>query len=71
MPTLDHTSPTVLGHWNSAGRRGEYPDRRRFYDFAGAPLTVVPKTMNSSVGGREPDSYLPQVTRAFRGAKVG
>jgi hypothetical protein len=70
MPTLDHTAPTVLGHWNSVGRTGAYGPRRTFFDFVGAPLTVVPKRENSSAGGREPDSYRPQVTRAFRGAKV-
>lgn len=70
MPTLDHTRPTVLGHWNSIGSKKAYNDRRRFYDFEGAPITVVPKTMNSSAGGREPDSYTPHVTRDFRGAKT-
>ena len=69
MPTLDHTNPTVLGHWNSVGRTGLYEPRRRFFDFVGEPLIVVPKSENSSAGGREPDSYRPQVTRTFRGAK--
>ena len=69
MPTLDHTKPTVLAHWNSAGRTSTYPSRRDFYDFVGAGLIVVPKQRNSSAGGREPDSYTPVVTRAFRGSK--
>ncbi len=69
MPTLDHTKPTVLAHWNSAGRTSTYPSRRDFYDFVGVGLTVVPKQRNSSAGGREPDSYTPVVTRAFRGSK--
>jgi hypothetical protein len=68
-PTLDHTQPTVLSHWNASGRTTTYPDRRRFYDFEGASLVVVPHTLNSSAGGSEPDSYTPEVTRAFRGAK--
>ncbi|HYO46965.1 MAG TPA: hypothetical protein VEY33_09800, partial [Gemmatimonadota bacterium] len=69
MPTLDHTAPTVLAHWNSVGRTSTYAPRRSFYDFLGAALTVVPKQRNSSAGGREPDSYLRQVTRTFRGVK--
>jgi hypothetical protein len=70
MPTLDHTTPTVLGHWNSSGRTTSYADRRRYYDFEGAKLVVVPKQFNSSAGGKEPDSYTPRVTRTFRGSKV-
>jgi len=70
MPTLDHTAPTVVAHWRSTGRTGTYTPRRDFYDFVGAGLKVVPKQRNSSAGGREPDSYKPQVTRAFRGAKT-
>ncbi len=70
MPTLDHTAPTVLGQWNSAGRTTAYAPRRSFYDFVGAGLTVVPKQRNSSAGGKEPDSYTPRVTRSFRGAKT-
>jgi hypothetical protein len=70
MPTLDHTAPTVLAHWNyHGGRTTPYPPRKSFYDFEGASLVVVPKTLNSSSGGRDPDSYTPFVTRTFRGAK--
>ncbi len=69
MPTLDHTRPTVLAHWNAAGRSSTYPSRRSFYDFVGSGLTVVPKQRNSSAGGKEPDSYARQVKRTFRGAK--
>lgn len=71
QPTLDHTAPTVLAHWNyQGGRTTDYPPRRSFYDFQGAALVVVPKTLNSSAGGRDPDSYTPIVTRRFRGAKT-
>jgi hypothetical protein len=70
QPTLDHLAPTVLAHWNTQGRTTTYPPRRAFYDFAGAKLTVVPQTLNSAAGGREPDSYTPLVTRSFRGAKT-
>jgi hypothetical protein len=70
QPTLDHTAPTVLSHWNNHGRTTAYPPRKNFYDFVGAKLTVVPQTLNSAAGGREPDSYTPFVTRGFRGAKT-
>jgi hypothetical protein len=70
QPTLDHTAPTVLAHWNyHGGRTSDYPPRSSFYDFTGAPLVVVPQSLNSTAGGREPDSYTPIVTRHFRGAK--
>jgi hypothetical protein len=73
QPTLDHLNPTVVGHWNyggagyHAGRRVDRAARRRYYDFVGAPLVVVPKTLNSSAGGREPASYIPRVFKTFRG----
>ncbi|MGB8885967.1 MAG: DUF4157 domain-containing protein [Candidatus Korobacteraceae bacterium] len=70
QPTLDHTSPTVLAHWNyQGGRTSDYGPRKSFYDFVGAALVVVPQTLNSSAGAREPDSYNPIVTRRFRGSK--
>jgi hypothetical protein len=67
QPTLDHTSPTVVTHWNTIGRRVDRATRRAFYNFESAPLVVVPKTENSSAGGREPGSYTPRVTSSFRG----
>jgi len=70
QPTLDHTRPTVLGHWNTDGHKTDYPPRRSFYDFQGAEVEVLPKKLNSSAGGREPDSYTPRVAKSFRGAKT-
>lgn len=70
QPTLDHTRPTVVGHWNTTGRTTDYAPRKRFYDFEGADVVVVPKTLNSEAGGRESASYTPRVTRSFRGSKT-
>ncbi len=69
-PSLDHTNPTVVAHWNSIGRKTDYATRDSFYDFEGVPVTVVPKTLNSSAGGKEKGRNTPRVTRAFRGAKT-
>lgn len=71
QPTLDHTKPTVVAHWNNhGGRKTSYAARSSYYDFEGASLVVVPKRDNSSAGGREDDSYTPLVTRSFRGSKT-
>src|SRR5262249_24497595 len=57
-PTIDHVAEGVASHWNRAGRFTDQGARRDFFSGYADPkkhLRILPASVNSSFGQKEPD----------------
>ncbi len=69
IATIDH-DPMVVEHWNNIGRKTTQNIRKDYFNGGGSVhLTIVPLSINSSLGSSAGQNYNYRVTKDFRGPK--